>query len=146
MKKVVANHPLRSKMFTKISGITANMPPKSNTQLTENEIFYIKAWISMGAQNQSNCSVCDTTKFLFNEDILPILNTWCVGCHSSSNAGGGYDMSTYTGVLKSITNGRLMGTLKHSAGYSAMPQNGSQLSGCQISKIQSWVNAGYPDN
>jgi uncharacterized membrane protein len=146
MKRVVAKHPLRSSMYTKIEGLTANMPPKNSVQLTSQEIFMIKAWISMGALNQSNCTVCDTTQFKFAADIQPIMNSWCIGCHSTSNAGGGYDLSNYTGVVNSIANNKLLGSVEHSAGYSAMPQNGGQLSGCQISKIRSWINAGYPNN
>jgi hypothetical protein len=146
MKKVTAKHPLRSSVYTTISGLNSSMPPKKSAQLTAQEIFYIKAWISMGALNQSNCTVCDTTQFKFAADIQPIINNWCVGCHSTSNAGGGYDLSNYTGIVNSNANNRFLGSIKHSAGYSAMPQNGNQLSGCQISKIQSWINAGYPNN
>ena len=146
MKRVVAGHPLRSSMYTKIDGSNPSMPPKNYTQLTQQEIYYIKAWISMGALNQSNCSVCDTTSFKFSADVQPIITNWCVGCHSSSNAGGGYDLSSYTGIVNSIANNQLMGSIKHSTGYNAMPQNGNQLSACDISKIQSWVNAGHPNN
>jgi len=146
MKKVVAKHPLRSSIYTKIDGSNPSMPPKRNVQLTDQEKFMIKAWISMGALNQSNCTVCDTTQFKFAADIQPIMNTYCIGCHTSSNAGGGADLSSFTGVVNSISHNQLLGTIKHSAGYNAMPQNGNQLSGCQISKIQSWVNAGHPND
>jgi mono/diheme cytochrome c family protein len=146
MRRVTAKHPLRSSMFTRIDGINPNMPPKNYAPLTDQEIFMIKAWISMGALNQSNCTVCDTTSFKYAADIQPIMNSWCIGCHTSSNAGGGADLSNYTGVVNSIANNKLLGTIKHSTGYNAMPQNGNQLSGCQISKIQSWVNAGHPNN
>ncbi len=146
MRKVTAKHPMQSSVYTNIYGANPSMPPKGNTQLTDQEKFNIKAWISMGALNQSNCSVCDTTQFKFAADVQPIITNWCVGCHSSSNAGGGYDLSTYTGIVSSNANGRFIGSIKHAGGYSAMPQNGSQLSACQISKIQSWINAGYPNN
>jgi hypothetical protein len=146
MKRVVAKHPLQSSMYTKIDGSNPSMPPRNYTALTGEELFMIKAWISMGALNQSNCTICDTTSFKFTADIQPIMNSWCVGCHSTSNAGGGYDLSNYAGIVNSIANNKLLGTIKHSAGYNAMPQNGSQLSGCQISKIQSWINAGHPND
>jgi|ERR1700758_3927478 len=146
MRNVVAKHPLRSSVYTKIDGANPSMPPKSSVQLTSQEIFMIKAWISMGALNQSNCTVCDTTQFKFASDIQPIMNSWCIGCHSSTNAGGGYDLSNYTGVVNSIANNKLLGSIEHSAGYNVMPQNGSQLSGCQISKIRSWINAGHPND
>ena len=146
MRKVVAKHPLRSDVYTKISGANPSMPPTGNVQLTDEEKFNIKAWISMGALNQSNCTVCDTTSFKFAADIQPIINTWCVGCHTSANAGGGYNLSNYSGIVNSISNNNLLGSIKHSSGYNAMPQNGNSLSACQISKIQNWINAGYPNN
>ena len=149
MAKVVAGHPLRSEIYKKIDGLGANMPPKNYTQLTEQEIYYIKAWISMGAFNSSNCiTICDTTSFKFAKYIQPIMNTWCVCCHSTSgsSANGNVDLSSYAGIVKSIANNQLMGSVKHSLGYNPMPLGGNQLSGCQISKIQSWINAGYPNN
>ena len=48
--------------------------------------------------------------------------------------------------LNSIANNNLLGSIEHSSGYNTMPQNGSQLSGCQISKIRSWINAGHPND
>jgi len=146
MNKVIAKHPLRSSIYTKIDGANPSMPPKNYTPLTDQEKFMIKAWISMGALNQANCTVCDTTSFKFAADIQPIMNTWCIGCHSSTNAGGGYDLSSYAGVVNSIGHNQLLGSIEHSTGYNAMPQNGNQLSGCQISKIRSWINAGYPND
>jgi hypothetical protein len=149
MTKVVVKHPLRSKIYKKIDGNNPSMPPIGYTQLTEQEIYLIKAWISMGAQNPFNCiTVCDTTSFKFAEDIQPIINTWCVGCHSTAgaSASGNVDLSTYSGVVNAIANNQLLGSIKHSSGYNPMPQGGNQLSGCQISKIQSWINSGYPNN
>ena len=146
MTKVVPRHPLRSEMYTRIAGFGADMPPKRNTQLTSQEIFYIKAWISMGAANSSNCSGCDTTLFKFSADIQPIINTWCVGCHSASSSGGSFDLSTYTGVVSSIAGNKLIGCITHSPGHNAMPIGASQLSACSISKIQSWINVGFPND
>jgi len=146
MKDVTAKHPLQSSVYTKITGTSPSMPPKGNTQLTDQEKFMIQAWINMGALNESNCTICDTTAFKFSADVQPIINTWCVGCHSGANSGGGYDLSSYTGILNSIANNELMGSIKHTSGYSAMPQNENQLSACQISKIQNWINAGHPNN
>lgn len=149
MTKVDAGHPLRSEIYTKIDGNNPSMPKKGYTPLTAQEIYYIKAWISMGALNPSNCiTVCDTTSFKFAEDIQPIMNTWCVGCHSTSgaSASGNVDLSSYSGVVNAIANNQLMGAIKHSSGFNPMPQGGNQLSNCQISKIQSWISSGYPNN
>jgi hypothetical protein len=147
MNGVVAGHPLRSNVYTEISGANPSMPPRDHTQLTSQEVYYIKVWISMGAFNQTNCTVvCDSTTFKFGADIQPLINSQCVGCHSPSSAGGGDDLSTYSGVVNSIANNQLLGSVEHSSGYSPMPQNGGQLSACDISKIKSWISAGHPND
>ncbi|HXB39178.1 MAG TPA: c-type cytochrome [Bacteroidia bacterium] len=146
MRGVVRHHPLRSKVYNYIKGSNPKMPPASHKQLTSEQVFTIKAWISMGAPNSSNCSGCDTSQYKFAANIQPILNNWCVACHTSGNAGGGHDLSNYTGVANCVGSGKFLGSIKHSPGYIPMPQNSPQLSPCDIIKIQNWVNAGYHNN
>ncbi len=146
MKGVVAKHPLRSEVYRSITGIRPSMPPGRYPSLTRKEVSYIDIWIKMGAKNSTNCNGCDSTNYTYTNRIQPFLNTWCVGCHSTSNAGGGYDLSTYSGVVVSITKSRLMGTLKHLSGFSPMPKNANQLSDCDINAVQKWIAAGYLNN
>lgn len=144
MRGVVPKHPLQSKNYTVISGINPSMP--RGEKLSKKEVSYIKIWIKMGAKNSSNCSTgCDTSAFTYGTVITPLLNTWCIGCHNSNNKGGGFDLSTYTGVKACITQGRFLGTIKHSSGFNAMPL-GTKLSDCDIVKIEKWINAGYLNN
>lgn len=77
MKKVTPKHPMQSDVYTKIYGANPSMPPKGSTQLTDQEKFNIKAWISMGALNQSNCTVCDTALFKFTECATHYYNLVC---------------------------------------------------------------------
>ena len=100
----------------------------------------------MGALNNSNCGACDTTKYTFSNRVNPIMQSWCVGCHNVSNSGGGINLSDYAGVAKSITANRFLGSIKHLPGYSPMPQNGGQISLCDINAIEKWINSGYPNN
>jgi hypothetical protein len=72
-----------------------------------------------------------------------------VGCHSTASAassGGGIDLSTYTQVKIYATNGRLYGSINHTAGYSAMPKNLAQMPACQIIQIKKWIDAGSLNN
>ena len=146
MRGVVAKHPLQSKVYTSITGITSSMPPRKYPQVSKLEIDYIKIWIKMGAKNSSNCSSCDSTNFTYSGRVKPIFDTWCLGCHNTGNAGGGYDYSSYSGIVSSITAHRLLGTLQHLGGYSPMPKNTSALTPCDIGAIEKWVAAGYPEN
>jgi cytochrome c553 len=144
MKGITANHPLQSEIYNSITGGNPSMPPKGKMNATD--IGMIKTWIKMGAPNSSNCSGCDTTLYSYSGKIQPLMTTWCVGCHNASNTGGGYDLSSYAGVVTAITDTRLLGTINHSAGFSAMPKNTSKLSDCDVNAVVKWVNAGYPNN
>ena len=146
MKGVKAKHPYRSEVFNSITGNNPSMPPRSYTKLNNKEVSYIKIWIEMGALNNSNCGACDTTKYTFSNRVNPIMQSWCVGCHNVSNSGGGINLSDYAGVAKSITANRFLGSIKHLPGYSPMPQNGGQISLCDINAIEKWINSGYPNN
>lgn len=143
MKGVKPNHPYESSVYTTIRGNNPSMPV--DQKLDQKDISYIKIWIKMGANNTSNCGGCDTSNYSYTGKIQPLITNWCVGCHTTANAGGGYDFTTYNGLVVSITNNRLLGALNHYGGFSAMPQN-NKLSDCDINAVTKWVNAGHPNN
>ena len=148
MAGVVPGHPLRSKMYTSIKSTFGGSPsmPRRAPPLSDKDILLIQAWISMGAKNTSNCVSCDTNSFSFSGTVNPILNTWCVGCHNTNSAGGGFDLSNYNGVVRAIAHNKLLGSIEGLPGYYSMPQSGNRLSDCEISQLKKWVNAGYPNN
>ncbi len=91
---------------------------------------------------------CDTTApAKFSTDVLPVMNANCnSGCHNTASASGGVILDTYNGVKSFVNNGRLMGSINHENGFSAMPQGGNKLNVCTIAKIQQWINAGALNN
>lgn len=93
---------------------------------------------------QAGTNNCDTTALTYSAQIQPILTASCVGCHSASNASGGYALDSHSGVI--AAQGRLLGSIKHSSGFSAMPQNAPKLGDCQIAQIEKWITAGAPNN
>jgi hypothetical protein len=120
------------------------MPP--DAPLTQAQKDSIALWINQGAKNTVNCNCnCDTTKFTYATIIQPLLSSTCVGCHKPGSLGGNIDLSTYTSVKIQASNGKLLGSIQHSAGYSPMPQGG-KLSDCQITQIKNWINAGAVNN
>ncbi len=148
MRQVKPYYPLFSEVYTKCSGISPEMPPKSSAKLTTTELEYIKYWIHTGAKNTSNCDgkACDSTNLSFTNRIMPILNTWCVGCHNATTAGGGFDFTSYDGVVACIApDNRLSGSIHKLTGYSAMPKDGN-MSDCEIKVIQKWIDTNYPNN
>ena len=110
------------------------------------DVTFIKIWIKMGAKNSSSCSNCDSTNYTYSGRVNPLINLWCVGCHNSSNTGGGFNLSSYSGVSASIAGNKLIGSLDHWAGFYAMPKNINKLSDCDINAVKKSVNGGFPNN
>ncbi len=146
MQGVKPKHPLFSSVYKVIHGNNPSMPEKPFPKLNTKDVNTIKLWIDMGASNTSNCSMCDTNNFTYALRVKTIMDMWCVGCHNSSSAGGGYDLSSYSGVVYAITNNKLLGSIQHSPGYVSMPQSGPKLQQCEISAIEKWIETGYPNN
>lgn len=144
MQGITPKHPLLSEIYTSINGNNPSMPQSPYSKLSSKDVHTIKVWIQMGARNTSNCRSCDTTIFTYNAKIKTIMQTWCVGCHNSGNSGGGYDLSSSGGVISAVANNKLLGSINHQVGYSAMPKNAGQLSSCDIKAIEKWITAGYP--
>lgn len=92
-----------------------------------------------------NRSVCDTSIVTYSGSVSPILMGNCTGCHSGPNAANSIRLDSRASVLL-VGNQKLLGAINHSAGFSAMPKNGTKLSECSIAKIRIWLANGAPDN
>jgi len=114
------------------------MPPGNKLSKKERKLIYW--WIKQGANNV-NCNSCDTNSFAFSENISPVLNKYCVACHSTSNPQAGVILSDYEHVTQYIDNGSLEGSIKGSPGFNQMPPGGS-ISDCEITQIENWINNG----
>lgn len=134
-----------SRLYSVISRTSGEnkMPPGG--PLASAQIASIKKWIDQGALNNQCNSGCDSSIFTYSGAVSVIMTTYCVGCHNPNSLGGGIDLSNYTGV-KAAALGRMVGSITHAAGYSAMPKGGNQLSDCQILQIQKWIQAGTLNN
>lgn len=120
------------------------MPPDGSLSLAQKDS--IAAWINEGAKNTKNCNCfCDSTQYTYLAIIKPILDNNCVGCHKPGSLGGDIDLSTYAATKTQALNGKLVGSVSHTAGYSSMPQGG-KLSDCQITQIKMWVEEGALNN
>jgi hypothetical protein len=123
------------------------MPPLPNAPLTAEQKMLIRDWILRGARNTTNCATnCDSSKYKFAADIQPMINIYCKGCHNNITPSGGYSYDSYAGILLPVQNGRLLGAIKHQAGFVAMPRGGNKLSDCQIKKIENWIANGAPND
>ncbi|NNC94998.1 MAG: hypothetical protein HKN92_05500 [Chitinophagales bacterium] len=122
-------------------------PPSTGNSLTSEQITLIYNWIDQGANNNyCSDSACDTVAMSFTNDIHPIIQQYCIGCHSSGVASGGIIMETHSQLQALAFNGSLFGTINHEAGYVPMPYNQTPLDVCFINKIKSWIDDGAPNN
>lgn len=92
-------------------------------------------------------SACNTENVNYADSITSILELHgCIGCHSDLLASGGVNLSNYQDVKIYVDNGRLLGSIKHEDGFSAMPQGAPKIPDCDIAKIEAWVAEGAPNN
>jgi hypothetical protein len=136
--------PEDSKLFNVLISGKIMPPPPNN--LPPDQINLIAQWIREGAQ-QTTCSSgpgavsCDTNQFKFAANIQPILQKYCIQCHSGINPPAGIRLTTYDSVK--MVSGRLYGAVAHLPGYIPMPQNSvNQIPDCNIAQIRKWVAAG----
>ncbi|MEZ5197024.1 MAG: c-type cytochrome domain-containing protein [Bacteroidales bacterium] len=84
--------------------------------------------------------LCDSSKVTYTETVLPILNAYCISCHSGQVPAGALDFNDYSDVSFVAQSGQLLGSIKHAGGFSPMPKDGNKLSECEIDLIEIWVN------
>lgn len=82
---------------------------------------------------------CDTSNVTYPGTVYPILNQYCIFCHSGPTPTGGLDFTNYSQVAFVAQNGALIGAIKHLQGYSPMPKDSNQLDTCKIRQIEIWV-------
>lgn len=92
-------------------------------------------------------STCDTTNVKFSVQISGTLSANCLSCHGGNAAsGGGIQLGSYDAVKAQALNGKLIGAIYHSPGFSPMPKGGAKLSDCRIAEIRTWIRNGTPNN
>jgi uncharacterized membrane protein len=144
--KVRAFEPNNSDLYEVLLETDPNkrMPRPPAAPLTQAQIALIAKWINQGARN-TNIVRCDTNTFTFGA-VQTIISNNCIGCHSSANPQGGVNLSDYNNIKQQTQNGKLIGSINHLPGNSAMPKGGYKLESCKIIIIQKWANAGCPNN
>lgn len=128
------------------------MPPPPNDRLTNDQTDIFSTWILEGALN-SDCpwTACDTINPIsFSEQVWPIIQNNCLGCHSASSASGGVDLSSYSQVKyysETLVSGTpiLIGAILQLPEFSPMPPSGP-LSSCQTRTVELWIEQGLLDN
>jgi hypothetical protein len=127
-----------------------HMPPPGENQLNASQIAIIQQWLSQGAQNlacDDGIGLCDSVSVSFVNDITPVIQNKCLGCHTSGTAANKFvNLSSYSGIHTVALSGQLVSAITHAPGYTPMPFNGPMLSNCDIGKIRNWVQEGSLNN
>lgn len=89
-------------------------------------------------QNYPNANCSDTVSF--NNEILPLIQNNCTGCHDNQN---GYSLTNHSNISTNST--AIIGAMRNS-GYQLMPQGGPALPDSVIQRFECWVNQGKLDN
>lgn len=151
---VVPFEPWESDLFEKITEDDPDdrMPPPPASMLSVDQIDMIYTWIAQGALN-NHCEQedCDSVNVTFSETIFPIVQNNCLGCHSGPDPNGGISLENYNAIVSAASiepgnQGSLLGAVTWATGNTPMPENGPQISDCDITQIQKWIDDGMPDN
>jgi len=76
------------------------MPPPPLSPLSTTQIANLRKWISDGALN-SDCpeAACDTIENIgYADQIVPIMQANCIGCHNNNVANGNVNLTSYDHV------------------------------------------------
>ncbi len=91
--------------------------------------------------------VCDTSQVRYSVEVTKILTDGsCLVCHSNAAVNGGITLEGYANLKKTVDDGTLIGSVRWSSGYNAMPKNAAQLTECELQKLEKWVADGAPNN
>ncbi len=90
--------------------------------------------------------VCDTASVTYSRSVTPVLSANCTGCHGGNTPSAGISLDNYNGIKAVADNGKLWGSVSHTAGFSPMPKNSTKMSSCNIAKIKKWIDAGALNN
>lgn len=83
----------------------------------------------------------------FSTEVMPILQT--ANCNNGYCHGSGAVRGIAFGnhaEVSAIPSSKLLGAIKHEAGYDTMPRFKAKLSNEEITLIEKWVNEGKKDN
>ena len=89
----------------------------------------------------------------FANDILPLIESRCIGCHGGDRTEEGLDLKTHASILAGSDNGPVVipsdaanSLLVEMVATQKMPKRGPKLTPPQVQLITDWVSQGALDN
>ena len=91
-------------------------------------------------------SFCDTVNVTYSAAIAPIFEDNCLQCHSSGGEGfASADLTTYSGVMLVVEDGRLLQSIHRTPSSTPMPPD-APLRSCDVKRIEMWIADGAPND
>jgi mono/diheme cytochrome c family protein len=117
------------------------MPPKSHPALTLAQKAVFLKWIQQGMQNNScdETTVVASAELTYENNVAPILQNHCYGCHSGPNPANGINLSDSFTVIALIKSDLLIKAITHAEGAKPMPSPTEKLSDADIETIKAWA-------
>jgi cytochrome c5 len=84
-------------------------------------------------------NACDSIRY--TNATKSIFDKVCTSCHSGPFGSGGVDLSTYSGVLAQVVNGRIKDRITNTS--NPMPPSGL-MPQPKVDSIMCWINKGGP--
>jgi WD40 repeat protein len=92
----------------------------------------------------------------YEDDVRPIFQRRCFGCHNASEMRAGLSLESYNGVLKGGGSGEiviagrpssslLFKAISHESGAPQMPLGQAKLPDAEIAVIRDWIQLGLPE-
>jgi hypothetical protein len=89
----------------------------------------------------------------FANDVLPIIESRCIGCHGGDRTEEDLDLKTHASIMAGSSNGPVIvpsdaanSLLVEMVATQKMPKRGPKLTPPQVQIITDWVNQGALDN
>lgn len=104
------------------------------------------AFVYACGSQKSTGNECASFLVGYNADVKPILDANCANsCHSAASHTAGVDLSTYESVKSVAGKASFLGSVRHLAGFPAMPKKAAQLSDSSIKVLSCWVKNGMAE-
>lgn len=130
-----------------INVITNGQMPMGKAPLSSFEVQVLKDWIKgLIVEQTGTGGTAQTIEPKYSALSTLVFAPRCVTCHNNRN----YKLNSYAEIMRTVTPGDAANSLLYraitvGANGGRMPQGGG-LSSTQIKAIETWINAGAPNN
>ena len=102
-------------------------------------LFCLTFLSSCTKEKVSEGLICEN-EVSFSQQVLPLINQYCTGCHTNSN---GYNLVDHASIASNAN--AVVGAMRAN-GFQLMPQGGPMLEDSLIKIMECWIEQGKPNN